>query len=305
MRALFETADGALRAPWRIVLFFGVTFVAGGLIGGLVYPLVALTPLVQWAREYRVPLDQLGALLALGAASWFCLRLDGRGVPAWTRVGLARADWNVRSASYGFAVGALAILVPCALLLATGRFSFENVATPESWWVATRSALFILTPAALVEELAMRGYPFTALRESLGAGWAVALTSIVFALLHLFNPAPTMMSTATVALAGVLLAAVRLATGSLVAAWTAHLAWNLMQAAALHAPVSGLPLGTPGYRLLDHGPVWLTGGAWGPEGGLAAAAGMLVATFLLLRRGNRLAVRATGEDLLSATTVEN
>jgi hypothetical protein len=103
-------------------------------------------------------------------------------------------------------------------------------------------------------------------------------------LLHLFNPAPTVLSTVMVGIAGVFLAVVRVTTGSLYAASVAHFAWNFVQAALLHAPVSGLPLPTPGYRLADSGPAWLTGGAWGPEGGLAAAAGMLLATFLLVRR---------------------
>ena len=77
---------------------------------------------------------------------------------------------------------------------------------------------------------------------------------------------------------------VRLATGSLYATIVAHFAWNFAQAVVLAAPVSGLALPTPGYRLVDHGPSWLTGGSWGPEGGLAAAAAMIVTTFLLLRR---------------------
>ena len=129
----------------------------------------------------------------------------------------------------------------------------------------------------------MRGYLLTTLVEGVGAPFAVAITSVLFAMLHLLNPAPTFISTAMVALAGVFLAVIRLTTGSLWAAWAGHLAWNLVQAVALHAPVSGLPLDTPGYRLVDHGPAWATGGAWGPEGGLAAAGGMLVATFLLVR----------------------
>jgi hypothetical protein len=56
-----------------------------------------------------------------------------------------------------------------------------------------------------------------------------------------------------------------------------------VQAAVLHSAVSGLPLPTPGYRLADNGPTWLTGGTWGPEGGLAAAAGMLIACILMAR----------------------
>jgi hypothetical protein len=141
----------------------------------------------------------------------------------------------------------------------------------------------MLVPAAFAEELAMRGYLLTTLIEGVGKPFAVAITSVLFAILHLLNPDPTFLSTGMVALAGLFLAAIRLTTGSLWAASVAHLAWNLVQAVLLHAPLSGLPLPTPGYRLVDHGPAWLTGGTWGPEGGLAAAAGMLVATFLLVR----------------------
>ncbi len=124
------------------------------------------------------------------------------------------------------------------------------------------------------------------IRDAAGAPTAVAVTSVIFALLHLFNPGPTLLSTAMVALAGVFLATVRLSTGSLYAAWIAHLAWNVAQASVLHSAVSGLPLPTPGYRLSDNGPTWLTGGSWGPEGGVAAGAGMLVACILLSRRAS-------------------
>ena len=287
MRALFVTADGALRAPWRIALFFGATFMAGALVSALGFALLELTPLVGLARAWRVPLDQFGSLVALLAGTWMALRVDGRGVADWSRVGLARPAWGARPAAVGVAVGGLAILVPCTLLLATHRFTFEPQPPAQSWVVTAGAALLLLAPAALVEELALRGYPLMALRDAWGAPAAVAATSACFGLMHLLNPHPTVLSTATVALAGVFLAAVRLATGSLVAAWMAHLAWNFVQAAVLHAPVSGLALGSPGYRLADHGPRWLTGGSWGPEGGLAAAAGMLVATFLVVR-GSRV-----------------
>jgi membrane protease YdiL (CAAX protease family) len=75
-------------------------------------------------------------------------------------------------------------------------------------------------------------------------------------------------------LAGFFLGSIFLATRSLYAATAAHFIWNWFMAAGLHTPVSGLPVSTPGYRVTDAGPDWLTGGSWGPEGGLAAAVGM-------------------------------
>jgi hypothetical protein len=76
---------------------------------------------------------------------------------------------------------------------------------------------------------------------------------------------------------------VRLALDSLYAAWAAHAAWNWMMAVPFHLSVSGISLDAPDYRTVSTGPEWATGGAWGPEGGAAAAVGMLAGLFYLYR----------------------
>jgi uncharacterized protein len=86
-------------------------------------------------------------------------------------------------------------------------------------------------------------------------------------------------------LAGVFLAAVLLATRSLYAAWMAHFAWNWVMAVPLHANVSGLTLAQPDYQVVDAGPDWATGGAWGPEGGAIAAAAIIAVLVMLYLRG--------------------
>ena len=55
----------------------------------------------------------------------------------------------------------------------------------------------------------------------------------------------------------------------------AHFAWNWVMAVPLHAPVSGLRFESPGYSAIVTGPEWLSGGSWGPEGGLFAVLGMV------------------------------
>ena len=282
---IFAATSGRVRVGWRVA-FFGLAVTAAGLfVSGIVYEAISWTPIIGWARQYVVPLSEYGEALAFVIGTYGTLRIiDGVRDGAWSRIGLGARALGARPMLAGLAAGSLAILVPCAALIAAGRFSFEGQPVDAgSWWSAARGAVFLLLPAAFGEELAVRGYLLTTLNESLGRMWSVAITSVIFAMTHLLNPGPTFLSTSMVALAGVFLATVRLSTGSLWAATVAHLAWNLVQAVVLHAPVSGLPLPTPGYRLVDHGPAWLTGGAWGPEGGLAAAAGMLVATFLVLR----------------------
>jgi membrane protease YdiL (CAAX protease family) len=284
-RGLFVRRDGGVRAPWRIAFFATATLAGGMVVASIVYPLLSLTPAVGLAREWRLPLDEVGTVAALLIGTVAALHvMDRARMNAWARVGLHRGALGWRALLTGLAAGSLAILVPSALLVASGRLRLEPQPGTESWGATAVVALVMLAPSAFAEELAMRGYLFTVLRDAIRARGAIAVTSVIFALLHLFNPGPTVLSTAMVALAGVFLASVRLATGSLYAAFVAHLAWNFAQAGVLHSPVSGLSLPAPGYRAVDTGPTWLTGGSWGPEGGLGAAAGMLVATFLLLRR---------------------
>ena len=102
--------------------------------------------------------------------------------------------------------------------------------------------------------------------------------------MHVANPGADAQSIVIVMLAGFFLGSVFLATRSLWATTVAHFVWNWFMAAALHTPVSGIAVSTPDYRVIDNGPDWLTGGAWGPEGGLAAAIGMFVVMIYLHAR---------------------
>jgi hypothetical protein len=106
-------------------------------------------------------------------------------------------------------------------------------------------------------------------------------------LLHLKNAGVTIGSVLLVIAAGFLLGGVLVAVRSLYAAWMTHFAWNWTMAVVFHTAVSGYPLESPGYRYVDAGPDWATGGAWGPEGGIPAGIGMgggAAAAYAIARR---------------------
>lgn len=279
---LLRTPSGAVRAPWRLTIFLVVTFAAWGVAGTLLGP--ALASLSAAAGMPGAGNSEVG-VIGLLVATWVCVRLvDGR---PWSSVWLGREAARGSAWVEGWIVGALAIGLPCLALIAAGRLRFA-AADPGSWVGAAVRVSWFLLPAALMEELLTRGYAFAVLREAVGWRWALAATSVVFGLLHLPNNGSGVEPITLVTLAGVFLGAIVLATGSLYAAWMAHFAWNWVMAVPLHSPVSGFPLATPDYQLLDAGPRWLTGGAWGPEGGLAAAVGMMAGlTYLYARRARR------------------
>ncbi len=253
-----------LRSGWRIALFV----LAGLAASNVGVPLVAMgmpAASMPWIRA------TLECVAVLAATRYATTQLDGAG---WSSVGLGPTAWRPRLLLLGLGAGACAIALPTTALIARGYLSF----TPSPMGDASRALLLsvaVLGPAALTEELLMRGYPFTVLSETWGWPVATGITSVVFGALHLGNPGVTPLAIANVIAAGVFLAGVRVVTGSLAAAWAAHFGWNWTMSAAFHSSVSGLPFGTPGYRLADTGPDWLSGGAWGPEGGVGAAVGMM------------------------------
>ena len=131
-----------------------------------------------------------------------------------------------------------------------------------------------------------RGVPLVLLARSLGKGTAVVLLAITFAFAHVANPNVTLLGIGNIALAGIFLGLAFYAPGGIWTAWGAHLGWNAILA-ALDTPVSGVPFRIP---LLDYDPghpAWLTGGKFGPEGGLSSTLALTIAVLVARRWAGR------------------
>jgi len=211
----------------------------------------------------------------------------------WQYVRMHREAAGGRALGAGFGLGVAPIGTACLFLFVVGWLAIQ--ATPDGpWWRAAIGVSLALLPAAFYEELLSRGYVFSALTDGVGRVGAIAITSLAFGLLHMWNPGRTPGSIANVVLAGVFLAAVLLVTRSLYAATMAHFGWNWLMAVPLHVRVSGLELPNPDYETVETGPDWVTGGAWGPEGGAAATAAMILALVLLYLWGSRREAGGSG-----------
>jgi membrane protease YdiL (CAAX protease family) len=208
------------------------------------------------------------------------LLLDQQG---WALVGLDAGALNRSALSVGVTLSVVAVGVPTLVLLAAHQFALEP-APDTSWWGATVRTSALLLPAALWEELVFRGYPFAVLRRAIGWKGALMGTSVVFGLAHMQNGGANLQNIVIVITAGFFLGMILLATRSLYAAWAAHFAWNWVMACAFHVNVSGNPFERPDYQMVPLGPAWLTGGGWGPEGGIGAAIGLFAVVFYVYGR---------------------
>jgi uncharacterized protein len=274
----------------RIFVFIVVSALAIVIAEALIGPLLA--GLFGFAL-IGIADDSYVTAIGLLAGTAVCVRyIDKR---PWRDVWLDRDAARPNRLALGFVIGAFSIGLPTALLIVAHWLRVET-SVPGSWWGALVRISATLLPAALLEELLTRGYILAVLRETWGWTTAVVVTSVGFGLLHLMNAGANTESVALVTFAGFFLAAVLIATRSLYAAWMAHFAWNWTMAVVFHVAVSGLPLEAPAYRYVDAGPDWATGGAWGPEGGVPAALGMIGGmAFLFSRRRRRPARAGSGE----------
>jgi len=265
-----------LRPFWLIVAFYVIWFLTLGVLQTIAGSLGGPA-----AVDTREALFQWLTLISVVVATWIMLRRVEK-VP-WSTVGLDRAAAAPPVIIKGAAYGAITIGLASMLLLATHMLRIDRT-IPGSWWGEAGHSTIVLLPAAFFEELLIRGYAFSVLRRA--GGWRLALivTSVVFGLLHAWNPGADAESILAVVVAGFFLGAILLATRSLYAAGAAHFAWNWVMSGALHIAVSGIPSRDPDYRTVETGPDWLTGGPWGPEGGFAAVAVMFVAIFYLYAR---------------------
>ena len=145
---------------------------------------------------------------------------------------------------------------------------------------------------AFVEEVVLRGIVFRISEERLGTWAALAISVVLFALLHLASPNATVTSTVVVGVeGGVLLSAAYVLTRRLWLAIGIHFGWDFSQDA-----IFGVGKGAKGLVVGDlGGPAWLSGGSAGIEGSVVALLlCAVVGTYLLVRAGRQGDLLAPG-----------
>ncbi len=142
---------------------------------------------------------------------------------------------------------------------------------------------FFCLLVAVVEEVTMRGFILgRLLNGGVNRFWALLISSLLFSLLHLFNPNFTFLPFLNIILAGFLLGTSYVYTRNLAFPISLHLFWNWIQGPILGYEVSGNILGES--LLLTHLPEAsiLNGGAFGFEGSIICTVLIMIGTGVLL-----------------------
>jgi membrane protease YdiL (CAAX protease family) len=189
----------------------------------------------------------------------------------WRSLGASFHKGWFRDFCIGSVIGfaALAFAVVVALIGHGLSFSLNH-----DWASVIRSMIgsgVLLIVAAFAEEAMFRGYALQTLARAKLAWLGVALTLALFGVAHLTNPnAIPGFTFVNTAIAGLWFAMAYLSTRSLWLPLGLHWSWNWALGWFFGLPVSGLNVAShPLLKATDTGPLWLTGGSYGLEGGIA------------------------------------
>ena len=171
----------------------------------------------------------------------------------------------------GIIIGAVIMSTGYLLLLFLGEIYFQKTII-DFKEIILSIILFIVV--AVMEETLMRGYVLRNLMISFNKYVALLISSIVFALMHGFNPNVDLFSMTNIFLAGILLGLSYIHTKNLWFPIALHLSWNLFQT-ILGFNVSG----QDSYSLVEFSikeNSLLNGGDFGFEGSILSVIAMLI-----------------------------
>ena len=294
--------EGRLRSLWRILLQVGIMLVIVAL------PIVVVTEtatrLFKSGRIFLPPeifdkgMDILAGLLLTGLVllSLFIAarKLDHR---RFAEFGFGlNAKWWMQWFE-GFFLGFFLMAIIFTIEFFAGWVKvisyFHVSVTALPVWLSFTYPFIKALCVGVYEEAISRGYHLTNIKEGLLGLWgfterqaficAIGMSSAIFALLHLKTPNASVISTVCIIANGALLGTAFWVSGQLGIPIGFHMGWNLSQGLLFGFPVSGDLEIANVLQIQQRGPVWLTGGNFGPEGGLLNLVVSIAGIILLLK----------------------
>jgi membrane protease YdiL (CAAX protease family) len=267
LKTLFlNPLEHRLRSGWRLILILVLVPFTSRTINILLKPLFGealIDDLVSWI--FRGIVVIISATLLV----WLFRRFLDR--KTFVSLGVKPDLMAVWDGLVGFILSGLMVSVVFLILLLSGFLEVRSIGWREVGFSPVLEILLwffgIGAAVAWSEELGFRGYILQNLGEGIGIIWAIAVSCIIYGLLHMTNPNSTWLSGLLIAVIGFLRIFGWLRTGQLWLSMGMHAGWNFFQGPVFGFSVSGLSSESIIHHSLS-GPAQITGGVFGPEAGI-------------------------------------
>ena len=181
---------------------------------------------------------------------------------------------------FGLLIGLGLIVMGFSILII---FNFISIASLQLSLIDQLFYLCLFAVVSLNEEIAMRGYILQNLSSSFNKYIALAMSSLVFMIMHIGNPNMSAIPLFNLFLAGLFLGIYCIHRKNLWFPIGAHFTWNYFQGPVLGFEVSGNEVNSLFIQRLD-GSDLITGGQFGFEGSIILTTFMIIGIIYLDRR---------------------
>ena len=210
-------------------------------------------------------------LIAIGFGVFAILRWRRQGAPVLAGLGLKAGRRTAPDIGMGVAIATLAMI---GILVAEAMLGGIRVSGGAFAPTAALGFGLFLVVQGFLDEILMRGMLISGLAMLLGGRpvAAVLIAAVLFGMTHAFFDGASALSIVSNSLGGVMYGLAFILTGRIWLGLGLHFAWNFVQGPILGFILSGHPVTGGVFNIADLGPVWLTGGLYGPEGGVVGIA---------------------------------
>ena len=197
------------------------------------------------------------------------------------RAALELSNFRIALLPLGTLLGMVFFGLLIAILYLGSHYQVNQLAFPDRLF----SAIVFALGTAIWEEVTFRGLLFRVTEQTFGTWVGVALSAVIFGVVHGLNPNASLAASVAIILeSGILLAAAYFATRTLWLPIGLHFGWNFTEDFVFGVRISGhaaRPAIVEGT--LSGSPLW-TGGVYGPESSLWAIglAAILSAVFIAI-----------------------
>ncbi len=174
------------------------------------------------------------------------------------------------------------------LLLGWGEIAAEPIYATTAFGTSAIGFILLFLTGFIIqgasEEVVVRGWMLPVMSRHYRVSTAIILSSVFFGFLHILNPNISVLSIINLILYGIFASLYSLNDGGLWGIFAQHSIWNWFMGNILGLPVSGMIFGNA--SLIETkltGPAWITGGNFGPEGGLIVTFILSVSIIILIR----------------------
>lgn len=291
MKNIFKNKNSQLRSGWKIASVFGPFYIVSSILALIILVGFIIFQLMTRSMERNDLinfLNNLNSNITINTSLGFlvniaqCLSMIFFVVLFWKvydkrpirEIGLINIKKGYKDLIKGLVFGAVSLTLVFVILLETGQVALINPLSKPNFSFAIVTGLIVFILVGINEEMFSRGYCMTVLKQTGNKYVVVIVSSLIFALMHSFNPGMNLFCYLNLFLFGLLTAYMAIKSGNLWLSIGYHITWNYFEGNVFGFLVSGQ--GAAGiYNLKVPVSNLINGGSFGPEGGI-------VVTFIIL-----------------------